>query len=745
MLEKAINGFDLQREVDHLLVTRYAPASVVVDVELKILHVFGHTGSYLQLASGQANLNLLTMTHEALRPSLAAAIEQARQQGTPVKHERITVTSSEKCYDVTIEVIPLQSPFPRASLLVVFRETPVVAMHTPNIEPIDNHLDDSIRQGKASLRIADLEEEVATIQTAMAAALEERDAANEELQTANEEIRASLEELQAINEELNTANLLLQTANEQIHAAQEYAEAIVETVRVPLVVLSHDLKIERANTAFYQFFQITPQEIEEHSLFDLGGGRWDSAPLRMLLEGVITSNQPFSNFEVEATFPSIGHAVLLLNASPLSWEGTNISRILLAMEDLTERRRLEQIEQRVRAETEVRLALLQRILDELPSSVYLVRGSDARLVLANHASTNLWGASWLPGQPMAKFLTANGIRIFDVDGRPLPLAQFATLRAVGQGETVRQHQEVIRHPDGTALPVLVNAVGFDASYLLPVSSFSFPSGHSTVEEERAALVVHQDVSALKDAEQLKDEFLSIAAHELRTPLAVLRGFAQTLLVQTGRGRGPQLADWQTEALQDIDVAVSRLDALTGDLLDVARLQAGRFVLHLEQADLVALTRRVVKERQLTTQRHLLSFQSVMEQIVVVVDRGRIEQVLSNLLSNAIKYNPEGGSILVTLGQEDETNTILLSVQDHGIGIPAREQARLFGRFVRAENALNEGIGGTGLGLYLCRELIEWHGGRIWFTSKEGAGSTFFLSLPLTSETPRTRQLFTQQT
>ena len=738
MSEKAMNGFDLQREADHLLITRYAPASVVVDAELKILHVRGHTGPYLELAPGQANLNLLTMTHEALRPSLAAAIEQSRQQGTPVKHERITVISTEKSYDVTLEVIPLQSPFPRASLLVVFRETPTVSMHLPGMESADTLLDDSIRQGKAVLRIANLEEDVATTHAAMAAALEERDAANEELQIANEEIRASLEELQAMNEELTTAN-------EQLHAAQEYAEAIVETVRVPLVVLSHDLQIERANTAFYQFFQINPQEIEEHSLFDLGGGQWDSAPLRMLLEGVVTANQPFSNFEVEATFPTIGHTVLLLNACPLSWEGTSIPRVLLAMEDLTERRRLEQIEQRVHAETEVRLAILQRILDELPSSVYLVRGSDARMVLANHASTTLWGASWPPGQPMARFLTANGIRIFDVDGRPLPLAQFATLRAVGKGENVRQHQEVIRQPDGTALPVLVNAVGLEASHLLPVSSSSSPVGYPADEKERAALVVHQDVSALKEAERLKDEFLSIAAHELRTPLAVLRGFAQTLLVQTERGRGPQLADWQTEALQDIDVAVGRLDALTGDLLDVARLQAGRFVLHLEDADLVALTQRVVKERQLTTQRHLLSFQSVMEQIVVAFDRGRIEQVLSNLLSNAIKYSPEGGSILVTLGQEDGTNAILLSVQDNGIGIPACEHARLFGRFVRAENALNEGIGGTGLGLYLCRELIEWHGGHIWFTSKEGAGSTFFISLPMTSEAPRTRQLFIQQT
>ena len=741
MQEKMMKGFDLQREADHLLVDLYAPASVVVDEDLQILHVRGHTGSYLELAPGQANLNLLTMTHEALRPSLAAAIEQARQQGTVVKHEQLAVISAGRSYDVTLEVIPLQSPFPRDSLLVVFWETPAVSVHMPGIGLADNHPDDSIRHGATALRIATLEEEVATTMSAMAAALEERDAAIEEMQTANEEIHASNEELQAINEELTTANLHLQTANEQIRTAQDYAEAIVETVREPLVVLSHDLQIERANTAFYQFFQVSPQETEKHSLFNLGDSQWDSAPLRGLLEGVLTTNQPFSNFEIEASFPTLGYRVLQLNACPLSWEGTNIPRVLLAMEDLTERRRLEQIEQRVHAEVEARQALLQRILDELPSSAYLVRGPDARLVLANRASTTLWGASWPPGQPMAEFLTANGIRIFGVDGRPLPLAQFATLRAVGHGETMRQHQEIIRHPDGTTLPVLANAVALEASHLLPVLPSSLLAGSPASERELAAIVVHQDVSALKEAERLKDEFLSIAAHELRTPLAVLQGFAQTLLLQTGRGHGPQLADWQTEALEDIDVAVGRLDRLTEDLLDVARLQAGRIVFHREPTDLVALTRRVVTQRQLTTQRHLLSFQSEMEQILVAVDRGRIEQVLSNLLSNAIKYSPEGGSIAVTLEQEEGANTILLSVRDHGIGIPTREQAHLFGRFVRAENA--QGLGGTGLGLFLCRELIEWHGGRIWFTSTEGAGSTFFISLPLASEVPRTRLLFTQ--
>jgi signal transduction histidine kinase len=279
--------------------------------------------------------------------------------------------------------------------------------------------------------------------------------------------------------------------------------------------------------------------------------------------------------------------------------------------------------------------------------------------------------------------------------------------------------------------VLVNAVALNASDLNELSSNA--STETAEKGDRAALVVHQDVSALKEAELFKNEFLSIATHELRTPLAVLKGFVQTLIVQTQRGKGPQLAEWQQEALQDIDQAVNRLDRLTDDLLDVSRLQTGHFVLHREPMDLVNAARRVIAQRQLTTDRHVFSFKTEMEHLPIYADQGRIEQVLSNLLSNAIKYSPNGGPIEVSIRKADATNDILLSVLDYGIGIPAQQQARIFGRFERAENAHDFGIEGTGLGLFLCRELIEWHRGRIWFTSDEGRGSTFFISLPLTSE------------
>jgi signal transduction histidine kinase/GAF domain-containing protein len=402
-----------------------------------------------------------------------------------------------------------------------------------------------------------------------------------------------------------------------------------------------------------------------------------------------------------------------------------ISGAVVVWHDVTMARRLL-IERAIHAETEARRALLQRLLDELPSSVYLVHGPDARLVLANRAATALWGASWSLDQPLKEFLQEHQIRIAHSAGRQLSIEQLATMRAVQQGETVYHHQEIIRFADGTTLPVLVNAVA------LRMNLFHMPSlqKEATHEAELAALVVLQDVSALKEAERLKDEFIGIAAHELRTPVAVLKGYAQMLILQTTRGRGPQLADWQKEALESIDQATIRLVELTEDLLDVTRVQAGRLEMHLQPTDLVALAKRVITRMQMTTEQHTLSFCAHVPYLVVSADPRRLEQVLSNLIGNALKYSPHGGSVEIIVEEDARENSARLCVRDHGIGIPQEQQARIFGRFARAENAKTHGIRGTGLGLYLCRELIERLEGRIWFESIEGQGSTFCIALPL---------------
>ena len=448
---------------------------------------------------------------------------------------------------------------------------------------------------------------------------------------------------------------------------------------------------------------------------------------------VVDDHQERHEYIVKASplrLPAISTGPLLHSEQVANGPQPAVSSAVIVWHDVTESQRLL-IEQRVHAETEAQRALLQLILDELPSSVYLVRGHDARLVLANRAATTVWGDTWKPGQAMNDFLKENGIRIFGTDGLELAPEQLVTLRAVQHGETVHQHQEVIRHSNGTSLPVLVNAVALNTHYLdvSPLDTAT-PAAEGA---EPAAIVVHQDVTALKETERLKDEFIGIAAHELRTPLAILKGFSQTLIVQTARGKGPELVDWQVEALQGIDQATLRLVELTEDLLDVTRLQAGRLEFHREPTNIVALIQRVMKRLQMTTDQHILSLHTPVEHLVVQVDPRRMEQVLSNLIGNAIKYSPEGGMIEVTIDEEAETKTVVLCIRDHGIGIPAQQQSLVFGRFARADNARAYGIGGTGLGLYLCRELVERQGGRIWFESVEGQGSSFFVSLPIASD------------
>ncbi len=529
----------------------------------------------------------------------------------------------------------------------------------------------------------------------------------------------------------------LREAERQARSHARQLEAIFEAMTDGVLVYDSNGAIVQINTAACRLFALdldpeyASRSLEERlplvALRDKDGQflpkeQWP--PLRLLKREVLTGQNAM---EVLARALDGREVEISIGGAPLYDQQGQIVGAVMTVHDMSEHRRLEEIERRAHEETEARRALLQLILDELPSSVYLVRGPDARLVLSNNASTAMWGAQWPYDQPMDEFFAQHGICIFGMNGQPLEPSQLAALRAAQQGETVRQHLESIRLPDGTILPVLVNAVALDGHQLHMLAAQT--AVDLSEGAELAALVVQQDVTALKEAERLKDEFIAIAAHELRNPLAAVKGYAQMLLLQTARGKGPLLAEWQQEAIEVIDRSTLRLVDLTGDLLDVTRLQAGGLTLHLEPTDLVALVRRIVRRLQVTTEQHSFSIATLLDYLVVPVDPGRLEQVLSNLIGNAIKYSPGGGPIEVTIGEDVQGNEVLLSIRDGGIGIPQQEQAHIFARFARASNARSHGIGGTGLGLYLCRELVELHGGRIWFESSEGHGSTFFIALP----------------
>ncbi|OJH38461.1 PAS domain-containing sensor histidine kinase [Cystobacter ferrugineus] len=245
-----------------------------------------------------------------------------------------------------------------------------------------------------------------------------------------------------------------------------------------------------------------------------------------------------------------------------------------------------------------------------------------------------------------------------------------------------------------------------------------------VTEERHARAERERL--LREAEEairVRDDFLSIASHELKTPLTPLKLHLQVLRQRAVSG--------QPFPLQHVEKAlaqVARLSGLINDLLDTSRIQAGRLELKHEPVPLQQLTREVLADLRSVCPQHTLEYEEPDEMLIIQGDRGRLAQVLVNLLENAIKYSPTGGLIRLTVDRYGAQ--ALVSVMDTGIGIPSDQKAHLFERFFRARNAPISGFGGLGLGLYICRDIVERHGGRIWVESEVGSGSTFRFTLPV---------------
>ena len=339
----------------------------------------------------------------------------------------------------------------------------------------------------------------------------------------------------------------------------------------------------------------------------------------------------------------------------------------------------------------------------------------------------------------------------DLLGQPVEVLLPTRLRTAHQQHRQDYYREPGVRPMGAGLELF--AQHKDGHEIAVEANLSTLDRDSGAPGDMAVLVSLRNVTdrkaierALRQAEELKDEFIALAAHELRNPMAALKARVQRLgrhrsaatatagptgPAGTSTGTGTGNGDRDRREVDAIVQVTNRLLALTNDLLDVTYLQTGKLELHLAPHDLVGLVRGAAAQLAMVWQLdlgHALRLDLPAKAVRVLCDAPRIEQVLINLLTNAVKYSPEGVAIVLALRTVGAHAVV--RVTDQGIGIPADQQGGLFGRFVRADNARARDIEGTGLGLFLCRQLVERHGGTIGLASVEGQGTTVWFTLPL---------------
>jgi PAS domain S-box-containing protein len=350
---------------------------------------------------------------------------------------------------------------------------------------------------------------------------------------------------------------------------------------------------------------------------------------------------------------------------------------------------------------------LAAILENSADGV-MILGADLRIQGFNRALERMtgWAAADAVGRSQDEVITWKRVEKSDLgqairEGWPFRLPTDAPL------ETLYVEGDLFRR-DGMTL-----GIGITYAPLL------------TTDNQLSNIIANvRDITNFRRAQEMQNVFISTVSHELKTPVALIKGYAGTLRRED--------ADWDTatinQGLEVIEDESDRLAELIENLLSASKLQAQRMQLDLSDVHVDRLAAQVVERFKTQTQIHQFKLNFPPDFPVVSADEVRLRQVLDNLVSNAIKYSPNGGTI--TVGGEVDLKYITIFVRDQGAGINERDQERIFERFFRVDGALSRSTQGTGLGLYLAKAVIDAHGGSIHVTSKAGVGSTFYFTLPL---------------
>ena len=686
---------DYQKEADDILLSKYTPASVIVNEQFDIVQFRGSTRDFLEPSPGKASLNILKMARDGLSFEIRNALEKSKKTKETFIKENIAVDNGKTI--VTIEVIPLPNSID-PHFLILFKDVSRVINEAGNTETGSLPL----KENAESIRNIQLEKDLALAREDMRTISEDQEAANEELQSANEELLSGSEELQSLNEELETSKEELQSTNEELitvnqelferneqyNKARLYAETVVSSIREPLLVITHDFKIKSANNSFFKDFKITEAETLSKGLFDLQNKGWRIPHLHEQLLLIQNDSEKFLEWEVTFKFPAIGVRTIIFNAQPI--EKPNEEKlILLAFNDITLKTKVEQIEKKNSDN-------IKLILGKIPQ-ITSTSSADGTLTYVNQFFLDYSGLTF------KQALSRGWLAITKPE--MLKDAKKVWERCIKTGEDFNMELLFKRKSDGnyrwhqSRALAIVDDDGKVTSWV------------------GAAVDIHEQ----KTKEQAKDEFIAIASHELKTPLTTAKAYIQLLQMGMKASNDKDLIFAEKAA-----ASIDRLNELIEELMDVSKIQHGKLELNITPFDFKAMVSDAVDAVEYVSPDHEIILKGEIKD-PVKGDKERLKQVVINLLSNAVKYSPIAKEIVINIEMKKEL--VKVSVKDNGIGIRKESLKKIFERYHREEQRSMH-FQGLGIGLFISEEIIQRHHGKIWAVSEAGKGSTFTFTIPI---------------
>jgi len=497
---------------------------------------------------------------------------------------------------------------------------------------------------------------------------------------------------------------------------ETYAQDIVDTVREPLLMLDTNLRVQSANRAFYETFQVSAAETENRLIYQLGNGQWDIPALRTLLEDVIPTSSVFNDFELEHTFPVIGRRIMLLNGRKLR-AGSHSAIIVLAMEDVTARRRSE-------ADLRAIETYAQDIVDTVREPL-LILDKTLRVQSGNRAFYQTFLVS--PDETENRLIYELGNGQWDI-----PALRTLLEDIVPTSSVFNDFELAHDFPALGWRVMLLNARKLQAGHHGELLVLAM---EDVTERRRAEEAVAKAKEASEMANRTKSLFLANMSHELRTPLNAIVGYSEMLQEEAEK---LELDEFGSD-LGKINASGRHLLALINDILDLSKIEAGKMDLFLENFDLKELIDDVAAtiEPMVEKNSNKLTIKRPDNLGGMRADQVKVRQTLFNLLSNAAKFTQDGSIVLEARREKlNGIDWIVFCVTDTGIGLSPEKLVRLFQDFTQADASTTRKFGGTGLGLALTRRFCQMMGGDVTVHSVPGQGSTFTIHLPATVREPQ---------